>query len=84
VYELILSKDAAKTLEKLPPKTRDRVFKDLEATKGNPFRGKRLQGELEGLFRLRVGNLRVIYEVDSEYSLIIIHAIGSRGGIYKK
>ena len=43
-----------------------------------------LKGELSGLFKLRVGAYRVIYEILSIEQLIIIHAIGHRSEIYKR
>lgn len=43
-----------------------------------------LTGELEGLYKLRVGDYRVIYEVLREEQTIVIHAIGHRRDIYRK
>jgi len=33
-------------------------------------------------FRLRIGNFRVIFEVDFEKKIIYIHEVGFRGSIY--
>ena len=49
MYELVLGKDAAKVVVKLSPKTKVRVLKALKAAQSDPFAGKRLHGELEGL-----------------------------------
>lgn len=43
-----------------------------------------LTGEFEGLFKLRVGDYRVVYELIHEEKLIMIHAIGHRRDIYRK
>lgn len=43
-----------------------------------------LTGEFEGLFKLRVGDYRVVYELIHEEKLILIHAIGHRRDIYRK
>ena len=83
MYEIILSREAAKTLERLNPQMMRRIIKELEKAKANPLRGKRLRGELEGLLSLRIGEMRAIYGVDSEQLLLIVHAIGPRGDIYK-
>jgi mRNA interferase RelE/StbE len=83
MYEVILNKDAIRTMDKMPPKARERAFKLLERLRKYPRRGKRLHGELEGLLALRLGLWRIIYEIDSKQQLIIIHAIGPRGDIYK-
>ena len=43
-----------------------------------------LTGEFEGLFKLRVGDYRVLYELIHEEKLIMIHAIGHRREIIAK
>ncbi|MEZ8220249.1 mRNA interferase RelE/StbE [Candidatus Fervidibacteria bacterium JGI MDM2 JNZ-1-D12] len=43
-----------------------------------------LHGEWKGFFRLRVGDWRVIYTVDRQKRLIIVHAVGHRSSIYKR
>ncbi|WP_193914548.1 type II toxin-antitoxin system RelE family toxin [Desmonostoc muscorum] len=41
-----------------------------------------LSADLSGLFKLRVGNYRVIYSFDTEALLITLHKIGHRRDIY--
>ncbi len=43
-----------------------------------------LTGEFEGLFKLRVGDYRVVYELVHGEQLVMIHAIGHRREIYRK
>jgi len=43
-----------------------------------------LSGNLAGLFKLRVGDYRVIYEILRNESIILIHMVGHRSGIYRK
>ena len=47
-------------------------------------RPEALTGDLAGLFKLRVGDYRVIYELLHEDHAIVIHAIGHRIEIYRK
>lgn len=42
-----------------------------------------LTGELKGLFKLRVGDYRVIYSIDQKQPLLTIHLIGHRSEIYR-
>jgi mRNA interferase RelE/StbE len=44
--------------------------------------GERLAGEFAGLYRLRVGDYRVIYARTSEGYLVL--RIGHRSGVYRK
>ncbi|MEW6716801.1 MAG: type II toxin-antitoxin system RelE/ParE family toxin [Chloroflexota bacterium] len=43
-----------------------------------------LSGEMSGLYKLRVGNYRVLYEILPAEQTIVIHAIGHRREIYQK
>jgi len=49
---------------------------------GNSIRT--LKGSLNGLFRLRVGDYRVIYKIFEESNGVLILKIGHRKDIYKK
>lgn len=84
MYEVILSKNAARILERSTTQTRRRIFAALEKVKIDPLTGKRLHGELDGLFSIRIGEMRAVYEIDSTQKIIVVHAIGPRGDIYKK
>jgi mRNA-degrading endonuclease RelE of RelBE toxin-antitoxin system len=84
MHEVILSKDAVKTLDRLTPEARRRIISALAKLGADPMRGKRLRGEMEGLFSLRIGEVRAVYEFDSRKHAIVVHAIGPRGDIYKR
>ena len=43
-----------------------------------------LTGNFEGLFKLRVGDYRVVYEPIHDEQLIIVHVIGHRREIYRR
>lgn len=47
-----------------------------------PEASKSLKGGLEGLRRIRAGNIRVIYEVTEPNQEVRIVKIGPRGDIY--
>jgi mRNA interferase RelE/StbE len=42
-----------------------------------------LTGDMKGLFKLRVGDYRVIYSINQSEKLITIHLIGHRRQIYR-
>ena len=44
---------------------------------------KRLHGELEGLYRFRVGRFRMVFRIIEEAREVRILAIASRGDVYK-
>lgn len=64
----------------------DRVRKAVSELEIDPFSLKnvrRLHGELEGLYRYRVGRFRMVFRVVEEASEVRILAIASRGDAYK-
>lgn len=43
-----------------------------------------LTGDLAGLYKLRVGDYRILYEVLQDEQSIVIHQIGHRRDIYRR
>jgi len=43
-----------------------------------------LTDDLTGLYKLRVGDYRVLYEILHDEQTIVIHAIGHRRDVYRK
>ena len=44
---------------------------------------KRMKGEWEGFYRLRIGKIRAIFTINLDSADIEVYAIGYRGDIYK-
>jgi len=42
-----------------------------------------LEGELKDMYRYRLGNLRILYEIHEDIKTIRIKAIEARGSAYK-
>ncbi|RLI11837.1 type II toxin-antitoxin system RelE/ParE family toxin [Candidatus Bathyarchaeota archaeon] len=81
-YSLAVTKRFKKSFEKLPKDVQERVYEKLILLLENPHLGIRLRGELSGLYRLRVGDYRVIYAIDKEKRLIVLLDVGHRRRIY--
>lgn len=79
-YKTKITKKAEKFFKKQDNNTQKRILKSItELPKGDI---KKLKG-FDGLFRLRVGDLRVLFEKNDEELIIIVIDIGNRGEIYK-
>jgi mRNA interferase RelE/StbE len=86
MYKIELAKSPVKDLERFDKQTQEQIYKALEVLKINPFQAsnvKKLKGELQGRFRYRIGDLRIIYKMTAESKTIFIEAIGRRGSIYR-
>ncbi len=80
-YKIIFEKEAQKFLERQDKSARMRLYKAIAMLpEGNDI--KRLKGC--DLYRLRVGNYRVLYTIDDEIRLIDIETIDNRGDVYKR
>lgn len=60
-----------------------RAVRAIDGLESDPFLGKALKGKLKGLYSLRVGNYRVVYEVRSHQLLIRIIDLGYRREVYR-
>jgi mRNA interferase RelE/StbE len=81
-YQVILSPAAARQLRKLPTSVVEKIETHLLELEDNPRPAgcKKLTG-FEA-WRIRVGNYRVIYEIENNILLITVIAIGDRKEIY--
>ncbi len=82
MYHIIIKKKAKKFIDKLPMNERKRIVCAIELLP-NGEDIKKLKGYDE-LFRLRVGEYRIIYSVDNGKLIVYVVDAGSRGDIYKK
>ena len=85
MYRILFTKDALKTLQKLPRNLSKRIRQRIDGVAADPFAPsaniKKLQNRPG--YRLRVGDWRVIYELDKGELIILVLKIASRGDIYK-
>ena len=84
IYQLTLNRDSMKFLAKQERTVQERIRKALTGLAIRPPIGdiKPMKG-YQGLYRLRVGTYRILFEVDHREKVVYIQAIDSRGGIYK-
>lgn len=87
-YSIVFDKNADKQLKKIDI-TQQRIIvnwivKNLENTSNPRVFGKALKGNLKEYWRYRVGDYRIIAEINDNEIKIIIIEIGHRKDIYKK
>ena len=83
-YTVTFSRSARKELESLPDSIVQRIFPKIEALEDNPRpRGvKKIEGE-ERMYRIRVGDYRVIYEIIDRTRTVDIAHIRHRRDAYR-
>ena len=81
IYKIEFERAAIKFLEKQDKTQRLRIYKAIyKLPEGTDI--KKLQGY--NLYRLRVGNYRILYSIDDTVKIITIENIDNRGDIYKR
>ena len=82
-YSVYLKKSAEKELSSLSSVTHDKIVKHLVDLEQNPLpKGvKKLRGM--DAYRLRVGDYRILYQINSKKQIIEIMAIAHRKDIYR-
>lgn len=86
-WSVELSKRALKRLERLGQKNRNTILRNLEELEDmdNPLFHRDVRpliGKLSGFYRLRIGDFRIIFELDRKERRIGIHIIVSREDAY--
>lgn len=86
VYKVEFVLSAKKEFDKLPSLVKDKIADAILFLSQNPFsellKVKKLKGADE-LYRIRVGDYRVVYEVHQHTLLIVVIKIGHRKDIYR-
>ncbi len=84
VYEVLLSKTARKKLIILPLFIHNKIIEDISSLslEPRPPGCKKLKG-FKSSYRIRVGDYRIIYEIEDKALHILVIAIGHRKDIYE-
>ena len=62
---------------------RSRIVAHIDQLAENPHLGTTLKGDLRGLRRIRVGDYRVIYEVQDSVLIVLLVRIALRRDAYR-
>lgn len=85
-FRIEFTKSAAREFSKLPRAVQGKVQDALHLLSANPFseliRVKKLKGAAS-LYRVRIGDYRIVYEIRNEILTIIVIKIGNRKDVYR-
>ena len=85
-YEPEITPEGLRHLNRLPDKVRAAALELIFGSLAREPRriGKPLVGELTGLWSARRGDYRIIYEIDEEGSVVLVHRVQHRGLVYRR
>ena len=84
-YKVVYDKAASKEISKLPKKDVMAIIDKIDTLEDNPRPNgcKKLKGIFEDLWRIRIGNYRVIYSIEDEIRIVEVRRISHRKDIYQ-
>lgn len=85
MYRILFTRSADKTLRRLPRNIAQRIRRSLDDLAMNPYAEHLDVIKLQNRpgYRLRVGDWRIIYEIENDELIILVLRIGSRGEVYR-
>ena len=83
MYEIKFDKRALNFLNKLEPSIKKRIWDKLQECKQEPFRYLKHLEQIKG-YKLRVGDYRVIVDIQQEIKILFVEKMGHRKNIYEK
>ncbi len=85
MWQINYRKSAVRTLARMPRSVAHRIRNRIEQLAQNPYAPDNNVTKLQGRegYRLRVGDWRIIYDLNGEQLIVVILEIGPRGSIYQ-
>ena len=85
IYRVDFTAQALEDISKLDKPVAERVLRKIEWLSHNldVIRPQPLKGKFQGMFKLVIGDWRVIYTADFTNKTITVHLVGHRREIYK-
>lgn len=83
-YDIVFTRSARKELEQLPADISDRILRKIRelANDPRPHGARKLSGT-HGLWRLRVGDYRIVYEILKDAKMLEVGRIRHRRDVYR-
>lgn len=83
MYSVELRARAEKDIASLPPTTARRVLETIAGLRDNPRPIEIRKLEAEGGYRIRMGDYRVVLEIDDEAQRVTIVRVSHRKDVYR-
>ncbi|MBN1590961.1 MAG: type II toxin-antitoxin system RelE/ParE family toxin [Pirellulales bacterium] len=83
-YRVEVKPSAADALAKIPQPHRGRIARKIDRLADNPRpRGSILLEGPSALYRVRVGDYRIVYQIQDAALVVLVVRIGQRGDVYR-
>lgn len=82
-YKVEFDHSASKELMALPAIVRERIIGALRKLARDPFAASGVKSLKGGLFRLRVGDYRIVYSIKTDVLVVLVVKVGHRREVYR-
>jgi len=84
-YRIQIRPQALKALKKIDEPDQSRIMRRIDslASDPRPEGVKKLQGE-DDFYRIRVGDYRVVYQIEDDVLLVLVARVAHRKDVYRK
>ncbi|MEM2994457.1 MAG: type II toxin-antitoxin system RelE/ParE family toxin [Candidatus Bathyarchaeia archaeon] len=79
-FEIRFTPRFLKNIKALNREIQVRILREINILKTNPYVGKPLRGEWKGVYSLRIGDYRVLYQIKKNAVFLLV--VGHRKRIY--
>lgn len=83
MYTVLIIRRAQKELSRLPARAYERVRDTIRSLAENPRPSGCLKLTGRDAWRIRVGDYRVVYEIDDEKQTVTVRHVGHRRDVYR-
>ena len=83
-FSIRIKGSAAKELRRVVEPDRKRIVAAIDQLSETPHLGAALKGDLRGLRRLRVGDYRILYEVQDDELIVLVVRVAHRRDAYRR
>jgi mRNA interferase RelE/StbE len=83
MYNVLIKPSAEKFIQKLSSIDAQRILCILKSLESNPRPPGCLKLTIEEGYRIRVGNYRILYEIDDKNKTVIVYRIKHRKDVYR-
>jgi mRNA interferase RelE/StbE len=79
-FEIRFTPRFLKNIKALDKEVQVRILREISILKTDPFVGKPLRGEWKGVYSLRIGDYRVLYQIKENKVFLLV--VGHRKRVY--
>jgi mRNA interferase RelE/StbE len=83
-YSILITRSAAKELESVPSKDRQRIIRRISALADDPRPegSEKLSGDEK--YRIRQGDYRILYSIEDDVLVVTVVRVGHRREVYRR